>query len=217
MIAEGRHQPGPGRWWAETWCFEVVQPDVAALACLTLLPAQQRAWYWSWAVRPDRPVVLVSDLEVRLPARRLEIRGNELWADHVVEELGQRWTIGNEANAIALDDPADAFGPGYGVPTPLGIDGEWEASADPVVQPHGYVVPALVHGEVLVGSGRIELDGPGRWWHRWGVLEPWAPVAAPHGTTWAGLRVDLDDRSAELAYWLDGDGWCSGAGPLSAP
>ena len=215
MIEEARHAPGPDPWWAETWCFEVVQPSIAALACLTVLPHQRQAWYWSVVLRPDEPVIHVADLAVRLAPRTLELRGNELWADHIVEEPGERWTIGNEANAIALDDPAEAFGPGYGTPTPLGIDAEWERSSSPHLGDDGYAVDAVVHGEVLIGSSRVELDGPGRWWHRWGPLRL---VNAPRPSEpWAGVLLEPAGLLVEHTMAVDDGRWRHPEGSLSPP
>ena len=53
-----------------------------------------------------------------------EIRASGLWADAIEEERGQRWTIGLEAFALAVDDPDDTVGRRV----PIGFDLEWERS-----------------------------------------------------------------------------------------
>ena len=46
------------------------------------------------------------------------------------EEPGRRWTYGLEAFALAVDDPAELLGRGYGHRVPLGWELEFEAPAD---------------------------------------------------------------------------------------
>ena len=78
----------------------------------------------------------------------VDVRGQGLWLA-VTEESAGHWSVQLEAFALALDDPDDAFG----IPTPLGLDLEWEddaASGD-----------CLVTGEVLVADQRLQISGRG--------------------------------------------------------
>jgi hypothetical protein len=87
------------------------------------------------------------DRAAPLPRRgSLDLRGEGLWLSLVEEEPG-RWTIGLEAFALSVDDPADEIG----VPTPLGLDLEWEAGSVPGA--HGWL-----HGEVLTDLGPAVVD-----------------------------------------------------------
>jgi len=108
-------------------------------------------------VRPGRRPVVLDEPEAPVPRPgRLEVRAPGLWVDAVVEEPGRRWTVGLEAFALEVDDPAEAVG----VRMPLGFDLEWEATG-----PAGDdgVVPATVRGEVLVGDEALLLDAVGGW------------------------------------------------------
>ena len=71
----------------------------------------------------------------------LDVRSHGLWVSLTCEEPGVHWSVGLEAFALAVDDPGDERGD----LVPLGLDIEWEA-------------PGRVHGELLVGDARIELD-----------------------------------------------------------
>jgi hypothetical protein len=215
---EGRHRPGPGRWWSETWCFEVVLgPQAGALAAITILPGRNQAWYWAGVVRPGAPLVVLHDLGLRLPARRLEIRGEALWADHINEEPFEHWTIGNEAYALAVDDADEVLGRGRGESCPLGFDLEWERAGAVVADEAGYAVPAAVHGEILIGSERLVVAASGRWWHRWGAGDWFEPSvrARPVGPRLpVPLRIEDPVEfggpcRADLDHVLTTTGWVS--------
>jgi hypothetical protein len=76
------------------------------------------------------------------------VRAQGLWLS-VTEESAGHWSVQLEAFALALDDPDDAFG----IPTPLGLDLEWEDD------PSGD--DARVTGEVLVADARLQIDARG--------------------------------------------------------
>lgn len=123
--------------------------DVAGFA--TLVVDGGRASYWAGFVdRATGRYVLVDDDAVAAPRRSdsWEIRAEGLWADANCETAGEHWSFGLEAFGIAFDGPEDALTSDVGDRTALGLDIEWEA-------------PDVVHGEVLVGTERIALDGRG--------------------------------------------------------
>ena len=97
------------------------------------------------------------DHEVPLPRAGLEIRADGLWAELICETPDEHWSFGLEAFGLRLDDPADALAPGgeIGERLPVGLDLEWETDLTDGTA-------GTVRGEVLVGSGRIEFEGPGR-------------------------------------------------------
>lgn len=95
---------------------------------------------------PDAPVPRLGSMEVR---------ASGLWADAIEEEPGQRWTIGLEAFALAVDHPDDAVGRRV----PIGFDLEWERSGPD----ENARTPARVHGEVLIEADALDLDAAG-WW-----------------------------------------------------
>jgi hypothetical protein len=105
--------------------------------------------------RPGHDLVVLAEPDAPPPRAGLEVRASGLWADAIEEEPGERWTIGLEAFALAVDHPDDAVGRRV----PLGYDLEWERTGPAV----GGRVPAHVHGEVLVEDEVIDLDADG-WW-----------------------------------------------------
>jgi len=198
-IDEGRHPAGPGRRWEESYDFDFTARDgsVGGFVRLGLRPADGVCWYWvafvSGGSVPHPPLVLVRDHDVPLPrGRSLEVRTSGLWADHTCETPLEHWTIGVEAFGVSLDDPREAFGAERGDLCPLGLDLEWEAMASDGAGPtaastgSGYEQPCTVHGEVLVGSERLELDGIGWRSHRWGDRDWWQAA----GNGWAGGHLE---------------------------
>ena len=83
----------------------------------------------------------------------------DLDEEAIEEERGQRWTIGLEAFALAVDDAQDAVGRRV----PIGFDLEWERSG-PDIEGR---TPAAVFGEVLIEADALDLAGVG-WWRHWG-------------------------------------------------
>jgi hypothetical protein len=175
---ERPHPPVGSGWW-EVWSFDLV--DAAAglgfhLDLEIVRDAESgvdRSAVRAALVGDGRPLVsLVAD-DLPRPRVGLEVRGPGIWAAAECETPLDHWSLGLEAFAVALDDPWDALGAARGDRTPLGADLEWEAGSPPVGLPGpggGYEVPSTVHGEVLVGSERLVLDGVGVWAHRWGPV-----------------------------------------------
>jgi hypothetical protein len=183
---------------------------------LGLYPNLGVAWYHALLVGPDRQTVSVADLEVGLPkGESLEIRSNGLWADHICETPLEHWTVANEAHGVGVDDPADLYTDApRGDVVPIAFDLEWETTGTPYHYVHTtrYEVPCAVHGEVLVGSERIEIDGFGQRDHSWAVRDWWTI-----GWVWTAGRLDdglrfhgSDIRIPELdvgfGYSQPGDG-----------
>ncbi|HEX7277771.1 MAG TPA: hypothetical protein VF244_10395 [Acidimicrobiales bacterium] len=193
---EGRHRPGPGPRWEESYGFDFAARDgsVGGYVRLGLRPADGVAWYWAAVVGPDRPLVLVRDDDVPLPrGRSLEVRTSGLWADHTCETALEHWTVGVEAFGVALDDPRQAFAGERGDLCPLGMDLEWEAGGEAGPSGDGYEQECTVHGEVLVGAERLELDGIGWRTHRWGGRDWWGGDP----WSWAGGATALDVAVAD--------------------
>jgi hypothetical protein len=214
---EHRRPPGDDPWWADTWEIDFTTAggpaDAAAVGGfvrLALLPNQGTAWWWTGLLTPR--LVAVRDHEVPLPRAGLEVRADGLWGELVCETPLEHWSVGLEAFGIAYDDPADAWGDEWGERLPVGLDLEWEATADPgSVPPAGpapdpgpgalaYAQPGRVHGAILVGSStRIEFSGTGFRSRTSGVLDWWS--------------TPLRGRLA----WVDPDGQGRAEDPGSRP
>ena len=187
---EARHLPTDEPLWSESWYLDFVDPDrdVAGYVRLGLYPNLGTAWYWGCVVGRDRQLVTVIDHEVPLPAAGAhEIRTEGLWADYTVETPLDHVSIGLEAFGVGVDDPAEVYGDLRGDRVPLGFDLEWETEGATFAYPGvtRYEVPCRVHGEVLVGQERIEVDGHGQRDHSWGVRDWWS-----YGWSWTAGRLD---------------------------
>lgn len=201
---EARHDPGPEPLWGESWYLDFVDPDrgVGGYVRLGLYPNLGVAWYWACVVGPERPLVTVIDHHVAVPGpRSLEIRAEGLWADHTVETPLDHMTVGVEAFAVGVDDPAEVYGDLRGARVPLGLDLEWETDGGTFAYPGvtRYEVPCRVHGDVLVGQERIELDGWGQRDHSWGVRDWWSMA-----WSWTAGRLDDGTRFHATAVDLAG-------------
>jgi hypothetical protein len=200
---ERHHPPGDEPWWNESWYFDFATTDgtLGGYVRLGLVPNQGVAWYWACVVGEDRPLVIVADHDVALPrARSLEVRAEGLWADHTIEVPYDHVTLGCEAFALGLDDPAEVYAAGgtggsggaRGERVPFGLDLEWDTDGGVYPYPPGttrYEVPCLVHGEVLVGDETIAFDGIGQRDHSWGVRDWWVL-----GWTWTAGWLDDGTR-----------------------
>jgi hypothetical protein len=201
--AESRHEPGPEPLWNESWYFDWSQPDgsLGGYVRLGLYPNLGVAWYWACLVGEGRPLVTVIDHEVPIPTRGLEVRTEGLWAAHNIETPLDHWSLGCEAFAVGVDDAAETYGDLRGDRVPFGIDLEWETQGGVYPYPgvDRYEVPCRVHGEVLVGQERIEVDGVGQRDHSWGVRDwwsygwSWTSSALDDGTYTHATHVTLDD------------------------
>jgi hypothetical protein len=213
-VDEGRHRPGPERWWNESWYFDFAALDasVGGYVRLGLYPNQSVAWWWAFVCGPDRELVALRAHDIPLPRTGTEIRDDGVWACLTAETPNEHWSVGLEAFAVALADPADAYRGERGDRLPLGLDLEWEAVAPPYDYPGltRYEQSCIVHGEILVGDERIAFDGPGQRDHSWGVRDWWT-------TAWCWTSGRLEDGTRfhasaplgipyEPGYLVDPDG-----------
>jgi len=206
---EQRHRPPAPvvANWEESWYFDFALADgsLGMAVRLAFRPGENRAWYWAHLVGSGRPLVAVRDHDVDIPrGRNLEVRASGLWADLVCETPMEHWTVGLEAFGVALDDPREAYRGERGDVTALGLDMEWEAvySGDGGGGPtheggsedaHSgrYEQACTVHGELLAGNQRIQIDAPGHRYHAWGPLDWWT-----EGEPWVWAAGRLDDGTS---------------------
>ena len=174
---ERAHAPGADGWWWETWHLDAAGPDgIGVSVRLVCSPGPGLAWWWTHVLLPDLPgPVVVRDHEVALPRQGLEIHADGLWGELTCESPFEHWTYGLEAFGVRLDDAADSLHGEIGERMPVGLDIEWEAT--PALGPHeyhparggGYEQFGIVHGEVMIGRSRFELDAVGMRSHSWGA------------------------------------------------
>ena len=194
---ERRHRPGPGRDWEESWYLDFVSADggLAGYVRLALRPAEGTAWFWAGMVGGGPALVTLRDHEVPPPSGRgLEVRASGLWTELVCETPLEHWSVGMEAFGVGLDDPLEAWGRERGDPWALGLDVEWEGIGPCTPWPGGYWQPCAVHGDVLVGAERFQLDGSGMRLHLWGEVRRagWAAGRLGDGTSFAEPNIKAE-------------------------
>jgi hypothetical protein len=225
---ERTHEPGPEELWSESWYFDFFAADgsIGGWVRIGLYPNLRTSWYHAFVVGPGRPIVAVADLEVPLPKRgSLELRSHGLWAEHTCETALDHWSLGNEAFAISVDDPAELYQPvPRGEQVPMGLDLEWETDGEPhhYLYTTRYEIPCRVHGEVLVGDERIELDGWGQRDHSWGERDWWKMGWVWHagrledGTRFHGSDIRIPDVDVGFGYVQPEEGGGEGTNSVHA-
>ena len=200
---ERPHPPGADPRWTESWYVDFADDDgVGGFVRLALVPGSGRAWLWAALVTPE-DLVLVRDHDLPPPrAGGLEARGSGVWVDLECETPMTHWTVGLEAFGVGFDDPLDAYRGERGDRVPLGFDLEWEAAMPPFEHPAAavrhdaghYQHAGRVHGEVLVGSRRLEIDAFGERDRAWGVRDFWSA-----GWHWSAFRLHDGETFMSLA------------------
>jgi hypothetical protein len=181
-------------------------PPLALQFGLARLPDAGRVLVWACCARPARPLLTLVEPDLALP-RGLEVRGPGLWADLQCLVPFDHVTLGVEAFAIGLDDPEEARGRAWGERVPFGLDLEWDTVA-PATSPtgapagtgvDGYELACRVHGELLVGDERLELDALGSRRHLWGAVVPWAVPWARVVDAGGARTLTPEDAAAHVA------------------
>ncbi len=176
------------------------------------------AWYWAALARQGRALLHITDFDVPVRADPFIVKGEAMWAEHFRDDPMKQWTVGNETYASALDDPTDALGRAYGIPTPIAFDLEWYATSGPtgIVGDHvdGYQQSGVVHGAIeVLGESTIELvEVPGSRWHRWtdSPGEAMGPMPVPTASAHTGVRAPFAFPDATiLDLVLTPTGWRS--------
>ncbi len=172
------------------------------------------AWYWTALVQRGHPLLHVTEWEVPRRADPFIVKAPEMWAEHHCVAPMEQWSIGNEAHAVALDDPADALGRAYGVPTPMASDLEWYAASPPVAVRDGFEQAGVVHGLIeLLDRPNVELaEAPAHRWHRWSDDPGLSPLSLESAVAHTGLRAPFAFPDGSVADWvLSPAGWRSRA------
>ncbi|MGA9277879.1 hypothetical protein [Ilumatobacter sp.] len=187
--SDSRH---PGT--VEEWVFATWTSDVALGVISGHRIVGPTAWYWAALARVGRPLLHITDFEVPVRADPFILKGESMWAEHLRDAPMEQWTVGNETYASSLDDPDDALGRAYGIPTPIAFDLEWYATAGPTAIADGYEQIGVVHGAIeILGEPTVELsEEPAHRWHRWIPRDAdagLAPVRLPVAVAHSGLRA----------------------------
>ena len=114
------------------------------------------------AAAGEDPVAVVST-DLPVPAHGMQMRGPGIWLELICEEPLDHWTVGLEAFGVTVDDGEEISVDTRGDLTPIGLDLDLDTvEPGPVEVGDGLSVPLRVHGEVLLGSERYDIDCSGR-------------------------------------------------------
>lgn len=112
--------------------------------------------------------IVIAENDMPVPDRHWEFRTSGLWVDNICETPLVHWSYGLEAFGLAIDEPTELLGRGYGDRVPLGWELEFESMPEFYVD--GRQV-GRVDGELLFGDGSAPLTGPAVRRHIWGPPE----------------------------------------------
>ncbi|MGI5170998.1 hypothetical protein ACQEU3_42270 [Spirillospora sp. CA-253888] len=192
---EAPHAPGPELLWNESYYFDFTAPDgsIAGYVRLGLYPNWERAWYWACLVGPDRPLLLVADDRVPLPAPGgTDVRTDAFRAAQEIVEPFETARVTLDGTAAVLHDPSAAYGDTGTAPTTrLAFDLEWSTVGGvyPYKDLPRYEIPCTVSGTVRAGDETITVAGHGERDHSWGERDWWS-------VSWLWSSGRLDDGTA---------------------
>lgn len=187
--AEARHAGTVEEWVFTAWTADATLGVISGHRIVG-----PTAWYWAALARVGRPLLHITDFDVPVRADPFIVKGEAMWAEHFCDSPMEQWSVGNETYASALDDPDDALGRAYGIPTPIAFDLEWYALAPSAAVRFGYEQSGVVHGAIeVLGEPTIELhEIPAHRWHRWidaGRAFDLGPIDVGDAVAHAGLRA----------------------------
>jgi hypothetical protein len=194
----------------EEWVFAAWTPDVNVGVVSGHRLTAGGDWYWSALVEAGRPLLHLTEWNVVRRADPFIVKAPEMWAEHHCVAAMEQWSVGNEAYAAALDDPNEALGRAYGVPTPMAMDLEWYATADVEPIEDGYRQVGVLHGLVeLLDRPNLELaEVPAERWHRWSEQAEMGPVPLEAVVAHTGLRAPFAFPDGTVSDWvLSPAGW----------
>lgn len=190
-------EAGAARAWTEAHrLLAVADHGALALATSIEIHAGPRSAVFRAAVfgLSGRPTV-ITEHDIPVPERGWELRASGLWVDQVCESPLEHWSYGLEAFGLAIDEPGELLGRGYGERVPVGWELDFSGrptDAAPVgPRPEAaagrYVQPGRIDGLLLSAAGEHPIRGPAVRAHGWGL--------AP--------RVVVADDDISLAAHLD--------------
>jgi hypothetical protein len=194
----------------EEWVFAAWTPDASVGVVSGHRLTAGGDWYWSALVEAGRPLLHLTEWNVVRRVDPFIVKAPEMWAEHHCVAAMEQWSVGNEAYAAALDDPNEALGRAYGVPTPMAMDLEWYATADAEPIEDGYRQVGVLHGLIeLLDRPNLELaEIPAERWHRWSEHAEMGPVPLEAVVAHTGLRAPIAFPNGTVSDWvLSPAGW----------
>lgn len=195
-VDESRRTPD-GPPWSESHRLLALSADgTAALAMEVGIHLRDAAHWGSFhcvVFRDGEDPVVIAENEMPVPDRHWEFRTSGLWVDNICETPLVHWSYGLEAFALAIDDPIELLGRGYGDRVPLGWELDFESA--PEFYANGRQAGQL-NGELLFAGGAEPISGPALRRHTWGRPEELSSAA---GVTALTGQVSLVGDPIEVA------------------
>ena len=95
--------------------------------------AHHVASFHAAVLRSGEPPVVVADDDIPAPPDRWELRTSGLWVESICEQAHRHWSYGLEAFGLAIDDPAELLGRGYGDRLAVGWELQFHGAVADVV------------------------------------------------------------------------------------
>lgn len=190
---EGRHEPGPEKWWNESWYADVADIDGEYGAWLRfgLYPNRSQTWFHLVVARRGQPVVIFSDLQAPLAVGNEPSLSTTSWSCEIATESPlRRWRVSASAIGRAHTDPGGVYRGDPGTSSHVQVDLTWHSEGEPYhygVTPR-YEISAHVTGTIEVDGRVIQVDAPGQRDHSWAVRDWWA-------FSWCWSAGAFDDAS----------------------
>lgn len=207
--SERLHESNGHPDWVEVWdnWFVIPEDRIGGYVRLTIRPADSVAWYWGALIGlgGHRLVTVLAD-DLPLPAgNSMELRAPSIWTETTVLRPFEHLTTDLEAFGVSIDDPTEVWNGAYGNRIAVGFELDWDTEGapgpSPVAGTTGYRLVGRMHGEVLLGDSRWELEGIGVRDHWWGV-----PDEVSTWRAWAsrdGEMINSDGGRLDTSLGLD--------------
>ncbi|GIU90244.1 MAG: hypothetical protein KatS3mg010_1343 [Acidimicrobiia bacterium] len=180
---EARHAPPAGAGddrWSDAWQLDAwTASGIGLTVRLELFPVRQHAWYWTYLVLPDLPgPVVVRDHDV--PAAAFGARGARRRDSGRSCGARRPSSTGRTASRRSRCASTTPTTRSRARPASACPSGSISSGRSPRRRTRtarrgpaaGYVLPGVVHGDVLLGQSRFELDAPGVYQRTWGSDPP---------------------------------------------
>jgi hypothetical protein len=171
-------------------------------------------------LRVDALPIVLAEGDIPAPDRLWELRASGLWADTVCEDPFIHWSYGLEAFGLAIDDPDELLGRGYGERVPLGWELDFIGRSEYVVpfepepaddpHPGGYSQVGAMEGIVLLAQETRSFRGPALR-HHW--------LSSRAGVGWSEVdgRVTAEPVTGAASETGAAPGAGTGAAAVSLP
>ena len=193
---ESRRIPEGPVWSESHRLLALAEDGASALAMevgIHLRPGARWGSFHCAVFRDGEDPIVIAENDMPVPAKHWEFRTSGLWVDNVCETPLVHWSYGLEAFGLAIDDPLELLGRGYGDRVPLGWDLDFESAPEYYTDGRQ---PGRLDGILLFAGGEATITGPALRRHVWG---PTPDPAQDQGVTALTGQVSVVSEPLELA------------------